>query len=260
MSGECDLFETEAQRMMPQACATEHHDSALRKIPIYERFPQYLPSVGRRSSLYGMLVIAESHYLPKSSTIHLSTDRWYSASIQDLSQEEQHWTRTRAIVNSGHNQRWPAPAHRIYNTLERAMIESGLPRSANMFQYVTFMNAFQRPAQDGDSLNVEDRDVAVAQETINGVIRELGARSVCFVSSKAHLAIGHLLRPAGVHVSAATHPASQWWHRQSQHGTGKQRFIDFVMRSIEDERSDAPFGRPVDDAVTGSSEHGRAGE
>jgi len=206
---------------------TEAFDAQLDTIEIYRRYPLLKPFVGSDYGNIGprILLIAESHYLPKDSTVHLDAASWYEGSEEDLCPEsEQPSLRTRRILNKPYRG-WKKRGHAIYRHLESALVKAGVPVNDSVFRQVAFMNAFQRPAKTGVSIKQTRQDVEVAIETINEVIKALKPDHIVFVSTKARKAINkHLIQSSvGVH-----HPACPWWNMKQDGLSSKQRFINHI--------------------------------
>lgn len=206
---------------------TEDYDEQLDKIEIYQRYPLLKPFVGSDYGRNGprIILIAESHYLPASSTVHNDSESWYVGLESDLNPEkEQPWMRTRRILSKPYHG-WKKRGHAIYRHLESALVKAGLPINDSVFRQVAFMNAFQRPAKEGDSIKHTKQDVEVAAQTINQVIEALKPDHIVFVSTKAKRTVGkHLSQSsAGFH-----HPACPWWNRKQDGMSSKQRFIDHI--------------------------------
>ncbi|WP_447928118.1 hypothetical protein [Vreelandella sp. EE27] len=206
-------------------------DNAFDQLPHYQAYPRMRPFVGR---LYGqdgpkILLVAESHYLPPESSLHLDSQRWYSGSEKELGVEDKPgWIHTRKIIDK-ENGKWTARGHEIYRRINRALGEAGYPEGGNLFRHVAFMNAFQRPAATGKSLNVQRADLEVAKQTLNGVINAIESDCVIFVSIKAKR---HLARHIEIDSKGVPHPACAWWYRASKHGPGKERFIRYISEIL----------------------------
>lgn len=208
-----------------------HHqsafDSALNQLPHYDAYPRMSPFVGRLYGQHGpkILLVAESHYLPKESSCHLDARRWYAGSEKDLSSKDKPgWIHTQKIIDK-ENGKWTARGHEIYRRLNRALSEAGYSGGGNMFRYVAYMNGFQRPAVTGKSLDVQREDLEVARQTLNGVIDIIKPECVIFVSTKAKKYLGKHL---SIESKGVPHPACGWWYRTSKYGTGKERFINLM--------------------------------
>lgn len=210
---------------------TEYYDNDFDSIPFYRNYPEYRPFIGKHfaDGKSKILLLAESHYLPTSSTAHLVPKNWYENSSCLLTDEERRWINTRGIINSGKNQHWKHKGHTIYRHLEKALIESGIPKSTNSFSYVACMNAFQRPAKTKDSLLVHEIDTENAFLVLNSVIEILKPDHICFVSSKASK---HLAKKLICPSKAFAHPASAWWNRTSRSGVAREQFIKYMTEYI----------------------------
>ncbi|MCX2525334.1 uracil-DNA glycosylase family protein [Larsenimonas rhizosphaerae] len=207
---------------------SQNYDEAFEQLPHYQAYPRMRPFVGR---LYGhhspkILLIAESHYLPPESSLHLDAQHWYEGTESSLSDSDKPgWINTRGILDKPNGQ-WKAKGHEIYRRLNRALGEAGYSGGGNLFRYVAFMNGFQRPAITGDSLKVQKKDIDVATETLNGVIDIIKPELVIFVSKKASR---HLAKRINIKSSSVPHPACPWWYRASKRGTGKARFLHCIL-------------------------------
>jgi hypothetical protein len=205
---------------------TEVFDDKLHCIDIYQRYPKLKPFVGSDYGTVGprILLIAESHYLPSESTVHIDAESWYSSKEDKLTSKEQRWIHTRGILNKP-LKGWQAKGHAIYRHLESALLKAGLPANDSVFRQIVFMNAFQRPAKTGVSIKNTNQDIEIAADTINQVIEALQPEYVVFVSTKARRALGKRL----VHKSVGFHhPASPWWNRKQNKISSKEGFIDLI--------------------------------
>lgn len=207
---------------------TEAFDDRLDEIESYQRYPLLKPFVGSDYGNSGprILLIAESHYLPEGSTIHMDSECWYTGNEGDLTSQEQTWMRTRRILNKP-LKGWTAKGHTIYRNIESALLKAGLPANDSVFRQVAFMNAFQRPAKTGDSIKQSKQDAEIAVETINQVVKALKPDHIVFISTKARRAVGKHLSQNSVGVH---HPACPWWNRKRNGVSSKQRFIDHISR------------------------------
>ncbi|MEL7895854.1 hypothetical protein [Vreelandella neptunia] len=215
---------------------TEVFDDKLHGIDIYHRYPQLKPFVGSDYGATGprILLIAESHYLPSESTVHIDAESWYSDKVGKLTPKEQQWIHTRGILNKP-LKGWHAKGHAIYRHLESALLKAGLPANDSVFRQIAFMNAFQRPAKTGVSIKTTNKDIEIAADTINQVIYALQPEYVVFVSTKAKRALGKRLnhKSVGFH-----HPASPWWNRKQNKISSKERFTDLISELWNDKSTD----------------------
>jgi len=218
---------------------TTEFDKLFKKnISHYKRHKQMIPFVGKHWGKYKkLLIIGESHYLPpesKKSTI----ENWYELKTSDLNEAEIDFTETADLVeNGGDHQQYDSKGHTIYKNIEDAILESGFKpeNTVNMFQYVSFMNFFQRPAQNtGKSIIHNDEDVVIANTVLKGVCSIIKPDYIYFVSSMIHPLCDEI---EGVTVGHSCHPACSWWNRKVKHYslatqktplTGKENFIKFI--------------------------------
>jgi hypothetical protein len=221
---------------------TDGYDEALLKIDHYTWHPQMIPFVGKEWGKHSrLLILAESHYLPTDDDRQYS-ETWYDLSASELPSEKHRiFTSTAHIVDSaGHKQRYKRKGHRIFLNIEQAILESGFnpENTDNMFQYVAFMNFFQRPAEKtGKSIKVTDRDRSVAHSTLRDVMKIIEPDFLFFVSSEAWKAYDKSLFDRD-HVGHSCHPTSAWWNRKSRNYTkpsgvnvisGKDSFVRFIQ-------------------------------
>lgn len=204
-------------------------DEGFSRVPHYLAYPRMRPFVGCRyaGAKARILLVGESHYLPKSQTLHLDAQRWYQGQEGDFRPGQGlGWIHTREILNKSTGE-WRKQGHAIYRNLDRALYEAGFQSGDSALEHIAFMNGFQRPARERLSLEVAPEDIEVGRETLAAVIDILRPDGVIFVSRKAarHLS-GELKVPHG----SVPHPASAWWNRASRRGTGKNQFIQQVSR------------------------------
>lgn len=215
---------------------TEHHytcefDPLFNQVPIYKRFPMLMPSVG---SCYGesgpkLLIIGESHYFPKRSTVHLNADAWYLKNQTHLGvigkDNECDWINTRGILRKKRGY-WKR-GHTIYRNLENALHQAGIPVDPNVFQHVAFMNAFQRPAETGMSIRATESDRRVAVDTVSRVIEIIKPDLIVIVSSKVRDQVGKQLAR---NYKSTPHPACAHWNNPNQRlGSGRAQFIGHIQ-------------------------------
>ena len=238
-------------------------DSLFEKIPFFKQYPHMMPWVGadyQGTSHKKILLIAESHYLPKTSIVHQNTSNWYSGTSNDLSPEELGWTNTREIIGSGENQNWDlgeSPGHRIYLNIEKAMLDTGFDPvdKSNMFKFCGYYNFFLRPANEGDSIIFNGDDEKVAMDTLFELLKILNPDMVCVLSHKAWKIcenwVEDIQQKDGFRLydrddkpyiaDFFPHPISQWWNmaslkysflEESKAQTGREKFIRFLQRGM----------------------------
>jgi len=238
-------------------------ENQLSQISHYKNYPQMMPWVG---SQYGVnqkkiLIIGESHYLPKGSTIQKIPEYWYNSTIKDLGfspveeESEVDYTETAEIVSCGMNN-WNDGGHRFYKFIHNSMREAGINLDSgpndNLFRYVAFYNFFQRPAEvSGGSLKRSDLDDKVAYEVFEENIKILDPDAIFVVSVKVWDALMNqywetsellennriLIQTKGKKIVSgyAPHPACyRFWYksypRYKNSFSGKEEFMDFLNK------------------------------
>ena len=210
---------------------TEDYDRNFAEIGHYRKYPQMRPFVGSNfgQKIQKILLIGESHYLPKENNQHLNAMNWYSGDSSALDHKARGWINTRVILNKPANHKWPK-GHTIYRNIIAGLREAGVPETSNMFSRVAYMNAFQRPAKCNLSLNVEQIDEEIAEQVIKDVLKIIAPQHIISVSKKASKILGLRLNTKHFEIP---HPASAWWNRKSSNGTGRQKFIATVKNIVQ---------------------------
>lgn len=210
---------------------TENFDDSFNSIAHYQAYQGMRPFVGCQytGAQARILLVGESHYLPKAQTRHMDAQKWYQGQEADfMPGEGLGWINTRQILNKKTGG-WKDQGHAIYRHLDKALFEAGFQSGDSALENVAFMNGFQRPARERLSLKVTPEDVEVGRETLAAVIDIVQPDGVIFVSRKAaHYLSGGL----DTAYSSVPHPASAWWNRASKRGTGKNQFIQQVSRIL----------------------------
>lgn len=214
---------------------TEKYDDSLRPIDFYKQFPEFLPFIGNNYCEEKILLLGESHYFPKNSTIHKNAVDWYNKSTKDLSGDEPYFINTRRVLN---NLDWDKKAKKvierkkwtksrtIFRNIEQSLIDSKFTKTDNLLCHIAFMNTFLRPAENtGQSINVCQIDIEKSVLVINQVIEIIRPKHICFVSSKASKCIAKDLT---MRSDSVPHPASIWWYRKSKRGIGKELFLNLL--------------------------------
>jgi hypothetical protein len=215
----------------------EKRDGHMNMPEHYRHFPCMTPWVGprfRSSDHKRLLVIGESHYLPVSSTTHLNSVEWYSASQSVLTHEECEWISTARIVESSKDERFRIRAHGIYKSIAREVNVAGGGHGdfVEAIEDLAFYNYFQRPAAHGASLRVEPLDCEVASAVFRWILSELEPELIVFTSRKAGWACSELLRDLHIPAQNTPHPTCPWWNKASKaYGgrTGRELFRDFLF-------------------------------
>lgn len=216
----------------------EYDEDLKSNIKHYANHKQMLPFIGKYWGKFKkLLIIGESHYLPPE-TKKKTIKNWYKLTSDQLTEDEYWWTATAELLDiAGENQIYKSKGHLIWKNIELAIIQSGFNPSdkTNLFQYVSYMNLFQRPAQNtGDSIIYNDDDVVFANNVLKEVCSIIKPEYLFFVSSKAYSVSENIDE---VVIGHSCHPSCKWWNMKSKSYTfatqtkpltGKESFIRFL--------------------------------
>src|ERR1051326_3300862 len=126
---------------------------------------RYLGKNFYNASTPALLLVSESHYLPKDSQA-TTTDAWYSGNLDTLSEEETRHINTSQIIDRSRAESFTNRAHSIYKNALWEINRYG-PCYADYRRVaddIAFCNFFLRPAVYGKSLVVTPQDVSIANE------------------------------------------------------------------------------------------------
>ncbi len=203
-----------------------------------QRFPCMRPWIGSRYCDHRhkrLLVIGESHYLPKESNIHQDPDRWYRSSQKDLCPEEAGWVCTIGCITGKWNR-----AHSIYRAIQnetcRILRESGVTPDNFPLNHLAFYNYFMRPAVEGESMkgNLVSQDVDVAGQVLRWFILDHRPELVIVTSRFAAGYAKKIVPGYGIPFQDTPHPGSPSWNRVCQI-YGGLRGRDLFTRFLEEE-------------------------
>ena len=178
-----------------------------------------------------LLLVGESHYLPKDSTAHLDDEAWYAG--VKLGEEETRWISTANIVRAACEADFSKRSHRIWKNAFEAINEAGpgYAHTADVAEDLVIYNFFQRPAKQGKSLKPTAQDATVANDVFHAVLRE-------HQPTRGRLRLPpRMVAPQledtllGVPVAATAHPTSAHWNQVCKtysNRTGRQVLVDFV--------------------------------
>ena len=192
----------------------------------YERYPMMRPYLGvnfHKANTPSLLLIGESHYLPKGSSQHVSADTWYSSSCDSLSPEEIGWISTKKVLDEFLVESTSNAAFSIWSNALREINKYG-PRYSDYKRVaddIAFYNFFLRPGLEGKSLAVSAQDVEFANEAFRAHHQALKPTAIIFLSMLAHKHL-HQSESLSVPVIATPHPGCAWWNRVAKKYGGKK--------------------------------------
>lgn len=211
-------------------------DIELDKVEHYQKFPMMRPFVGKN---YGeenkrkIMLVAESHYLPPTSTISKDPDLWYRSSQSDLTNDEKAWINTREILQGDYK---PA-GHMIFRELDLRMSKFMDTSNQRAMSNIVFMNGFQRPAPEtGDSIKhfCHPIDYKIGANTIKSVLEIVNPSLVIFVSKLAWDQLRWKLPKdsSGIEYNFVCHPGTggRYWHNNN-YDHGLQKFNSLIQNN-----------------------------
>ena len=199
----------------------------MNSIKHYQNFPCMKPWVGNKyeSSLNKrLLVIGESHYLPKESKIHLDADSWYARQQSELNEEEVKWLSTSGIIKNNKDRNFPTKAHGIYRNACSVINECSFnyELSSKVIEHYAYYNFFQRPAEvTGDSIKVKNIDKEESNIVFQSIIGKLNPELIIFTSSLAGKNGRGVAETNGIPFVITPHPICAWWNRTAKKYKGK---------------------------------------
>lgn len=213
-------------------------DSNLQKIEHFQSFPSMLPYVGgdyESTDHVKLLLIGESFYFPKESTIHLDAGRWYSESESALALNaaEVEFFGCRGLVECP----WKADGHEMYREINRCLDTLGLHYSERAISHVAYMNAYFRPAsKHGESFKhgCTPLDRTKSWEITEQVLSAIQPDLVVYVSKYAWDNVGRHLatRLKGPEFRFTSHPAGQFYWNRSGYAHGRPKFIQILQEDF----------------------------
>ena len=201
-------------------------DASLKQISHYRAYPAMLPFVGEEyvsEQHKKVLVIGESHYLPEASTVHHDAEAWYAGSQESLNDKEVGWINTREVIMWLHEDK-----KRFFGKINQEIEAAGFGESKPGIQHIAFMNAFQRPSREKESIKgyETEKDISLSADVIRRVVDILKPDTVIFASKgaceKFHTAIGEQAKTEWVY-----HPTGgygSWWLKPE----GKEKFASLL--------------------------------
>ena len=207
-----------------------------------KRHPECLPFIGEKYDDSRLLLIGESHYIPKKAICYVNRSDFYDISYDDLEDGEyKGWINTRSVFENRVYNRvdfknfFSNPATEIAKIINNTNSPSKEQRISAMHQYA-FINYFKRPAYDrGKTIRgLTDNDYKYAYEITRYIISVLKPKLIIFLSRKAYYAFCDMRKQDDVlipesMVKSVSHPSCCWWHRKRKDGKcAREDFSNYI--------------------------------
>jgi hypothetical protein len=217
------------------------YDEALLKNEHYSIHQEMLPFVGENFNKHRILIISESHFVPKEINNQLD-DKWYEEKSEDyLNKTIENNSNTRKVIANFTGGKGHSMFHNLSNALKEVDPKLSL-------KDITWYNFYQNLAAFGKSIkNPSPKDKKNALEVFEHNLEVLNPNLVIFVSILSFNELksyrewsnelnGHKYKSFKIPLAIVPHPTSQWWNKKSEvHGnrTGKQKFIEILKSSLK---------------------------
>ena len=203
------------------------YDNELERVSFYKDQPGYIPFIGKNYDEKRLFLIADSHYTHEEK-YNISVAEWYNNGKVKFGYS------TRQLIEED-SEKFPI----IYN-LETFLKELDIDNAQHPYNYVAFMNAFQRPVFDKTKKHGMSKDKRYlkdpkpdndkAFEVITEVIKIIKPKLVMFLSVFVWERVGQRLdfTPKD-YVPCST--CSAWNTEAKEYGnrTGSKKFVDCIQ-------------------------------
>lgn len=219
----------------------ENYDSKLLQNDYLKRHYECLPFIGEQYESSRLLLIGESHYVPKAGVQFVDREDFYDISFDDLPDGEyKGWIHTRSVFEwrvyhgGDLNVFFRNPAAEIAKIMHHTdRVSNDCIREA-MHQYA-FMNYFKRPSyKKGRTIErLTEQDYQCAYDTSCHIIDVLQPTHMIFLSKKAFYAFCDSDQEGKIRsnysIKSVSHPSSHWWNRRRKDGgCAREDFYGFV--------------------------------
>ena len=171
-----------------------------------------------------MLLVGESFYFPKASTIHKNATQWYNSTQNDLHDvfedgeivKEIDWINCDGLLRCD----WKSKGHTIYKNLNASIGNAFSSYTLRPMDEIAYTNFFVRPALKGLSISKYKKkeritDIGKANNVLESVLNVLNPDITLFVSKYAYknVDLNIINQYKNMFVNFVCHPASAWWYR-----------------------------------------------
>lgn len=222
----------------------EQFDDELLKLDFLKRHNECLPYIGENYASTRLLLIGESHYVPKKAVEFVKRPDFYSISFDDLPKGDyKTWINTRDVFhyrvyqNERFENFFSNTASEIAKIIYKTSYPSKEQKITAMHQYA-FMNYFKRPSyEEGKTIReLVDDDFKIAYDVTCHIIDVLDPRLIIFLSKKSYYKFCESDKGGYVSkytVKAVSHPSCRWWNKKRKDGRcAKEEFYDYLLEIL----------------------------
>ena len=224
----------------------KNFDKDLLKNDFLNRHTECLPFIGEKYKETRLLLIGESHYIPKESVKYVTGIDFYKATFDELVEgdrdEEKYkgWINTRRVFESRVYDKCDFKKFfsNIATEIARAVKgtdELSLEQKIQAMHLYAFINYFKRPSyEEGKTIReLTDEDYRYAYDISSYIINALKPELIIFISQKAYNAFCELDEKNSIRskyrIESVSHPSCCWWNRERKDGEcGKIDFYNLV--------------------------------
>ncbi|MEO8772317.1 MAG: hypothetical protein ABI402_19620 [Ferruginibacter sp.] len=179
---------------------TTKYDEQLCNFHDFSMRPFLLPHIGKLVNFDSVLFIMESHYINPDFFEHQydkenlnikSPELFYNVKEEGLTEKFKEYLNTRQIIkDSESSDKTLAKGKSVYRKLS-SVIRTGHRLKDNIvdspLDYVGIYNYFQRPSfKQAASINVCEKDIIVAYDALNHILKIVNFQKIIFTSAKAY--------------------------------------------------------------------------
>lgn len=221
-------------------CNNHYDNDLLQQVGHFKLHKEYLPYIGPQYNEFRILLIGESHYLPRNDKGEPLYNEeqfacWYEKKTMEILREDidhANWFNTRHVVNNfleHHRSR----AYSIFSKPTKVFCEVTKEQwgvninDSDAFRCFAFCNYFQRPEFSyGKSISVSDEDCRKSREIIQKVIDILQPQKIIFISKKAF----EYFDSTDSRIQYVNHPTSSSWNNKN----GSEKFQKIITEYLNE--------------------------
>ena len=221
-------------------------DAYLLKNDFLKRHYECLPFIGEKYESSRLLLIGESHYVPKKEEEVRCVNRkdFYDVSFDDLGEGDyKGWINTRSVFEYRVYDKGKFETFFSNTATEIAKVvyhtdSVTIDQKINAIHQYAFMNYFKRPSyESGKTIEkLTENDYKIAYDISAYIIEVLKPRLIIFISKKAYSTfcnsdVSNL--NSKYKVRSVSHPSSCWWSRKRKDGRcAKEDFFGYVAEIL----------------------------